>query len=186
MPSTPQTVGPYEFQGCYHEATSGGRAIGEVNGTPSTKSVDGCEDFCNNAAGGPYTYFAVEYYGECYCGNSLNPSSQPGATTCNTLCDGNQLQYCGGAAVLGLYKRNAAASSLSSSSTAVAGTSASSTYSPTTTITSCVSTVQRCLATHTECIGVATQTNCLATITETQCLATVTRTSTVSVTITAA
>ncbi|KAF2185196.1 WSC-domain-containing protein, partial [Zopfia rhizophila CBS 207.26] len=45
----------------------------------------------------------VEYYGECYFGNSLDSSAQEG-TGCDSRCGGNFSQSCGGSGRMNLYK----------------------------------------------------------------------------------
>jgi hypothetical protein len=55
-----QTVGPYTFQGCYTEAT-GQRALSAASFFDYTAmTLEECANDCNG-----YTYFGVEYGGEC-------------------------------------------------------------------------------------------------------------------------
>ena len=124
-PSTvPLTSGPYAFVGCYSEATNGRALSGTANLT--AKSVDNCASFC--AANGPYTYFGVEYFGECYCGNSLGAGSVP-STGCTFACSANQTQVCGGSNVLDLYKLSSSTNTTSTASvTSIASISTSSTF----------------------------------------------------------
>jgi hypothetical protein len=64
-----------------------------------TMTVEICAAFCAS-----YPYFGVEYSGECYCGIGLQGGSVLSTTaSCDMLCDGNQLEYCGGPNRLDVY-----------------------------------------------------------------------------------
>ncbi|KAI4115242.1 MAG: hypothetical protein LQ345_004126 [Seirophora villosa] len=106
-PMTVQSVPGYGYLGCYSEV-AGGRALTDLaNPIAGDKvSVDACGVACS-----AYTYFGVEYSGECYCGNSINTGSapvagtDPASTQCNMLCNANKNQYCGGPDRLNMYKK---------------------------------------------------------------------------------
>ena len=100
-PSNPQTVGKYAFQGCYSEATGKRALTGAAFFSYTLMTIEMCATNCQ-----AYTYFGVEFSGECYCGNSLNAGSVlvPKQTDCNFLCPGNKLEYCGAGDRLDLYK----------------------------------------------------------------------------------
>ena len=52
-----------------------------------------CESLCPE-----YSYFGIEYGGECYCGNKINNGSTIVADSdCNMVCDGFPSDYCGAA-----------------------------------------------------------------------------------------
>ena len=146
-PSTvPMVSGPYSFVGCYSEATNGRALSADANLT--AKSVDNCESYCYNAVNGPYTYFGVEYFGECYCGNSLGTGSVP-STGCTFACGANSTQICGGSNVMDLYeltskiKANTSTSIVSSVTSSTIMTTAISTTMSTssTTVSATPSTV---------------------------------------------
>ncbi|KAF3933048.1 hypothetical protein ABW20_dc0107123 [Dactylellina cionopaga] len=61
---------------------------------------------CKELSAG-YRYAALEYYGECFWGNSINPdtNSQP-SNGCNTPCTGNNAQMCGGSGQMSLYENS--------------------------------------------------------------------------------
>ncbi|KAH8590515.1 WSC domain-containing protein [Bisporella sp. PMI_857] len=93
-------VGSYSFQGCYTESTTG-RAL---SGASFYDYVGMTLEICaaNCAA---FTYFGVEYGGECYCGNSLNAGSIPASLAdCSFTCPGNPDEYCGAGNRLELYR----------------------------------------------------------------------------------
>jgi hypothetical protein len=70
-----------------------------------------------------YAFAGVEYGGECYCGNSIANGGAP-ATGCTMLCNGNNMEMCGGGNRLNVYSNQPVVSS--SSSVVVAITSSSS------------------------------------------------------------
>lgn len=139
-PMGPITVGNFSvwsYLGCYSEATNMRALSDNQNPIPAASvSVEAC-----GAACAAYGYFGVEYSGECFCGNTINPGSAlvPGLTVadtgCNMLCKANATEYCGGGNRLNMYKHNAAVVSTTvtpsatsfSNATAVATTTASPT-----------------------------------------------------------
>ncbi|KAL8920259.1 MAG: hypothetical protein Q9172_004572 [Xanthocarpia lactea] len=126
-PITVQSVPGYGYLGCYSEGT-GGRALTDLqNPIPANQvSVENCGIACAQ-----YTYFGVEYSGECYCGNTIQAGSAlvagstPSITQCNMVCNADKNTYCGGPNRLNMYKKGAAASSSRSSTTS---TTSSSTF----------------------------------------------------------
>ena len=51
-----------------------------------------------------WTYWGVEYGGECYCGNSFAAGSVTAPDSdCSFLCPGNSLEYCGAGNRLSTY-----------------------------------------------------------------------------------
>ncbi|KUJ22208.1 uncharacterized protein LY89DRAFT_729673 [Mollisia scopiformis] len=118
-----QTVGAYSFQGCYTEGT-GVRALSAASFYNYTgMTTEQCMTDCTG-----YTYFGVEYGGECYCGNTLASSSTLAALSdCSFICPGNSYEYCGAGNRLELYELSTAASS--SSSSLVSSTTASTVVS---------------------------------------------------------
>ena len=98
--TVPMVAGAYTFVGCYSESTGNARALTGASNF-SSKSVDNCAAFCT--ANGATKFFGIEYYGQCFCGNSLDSTSVP-STGCNYPCDLNSTQVCGGNGVLDLYE----------------------------------------------------------------------------------
>ncbi|MCJ1313928.1 hypothetical protein MMC25_007608 [Agyrium rufum] len=59
-------------------------------------------DFC--IQNGQTTFFGVEYYGECFCGDSLAPTATVAdSSLCSFPCDQNRTQICGGQNQLDIY-----------------------------------------------------------------------------------
>ncbi|KAL8832686.1 MAG: hypothetical protein Q9170_004784 [Blastenia crenularia] len=129
-PVTVQSVPGYGYLGCYSEVPNGRALVDLQNPIASSKvSVEACGIACSQ-----YTYFAVEYSGECYCGNTIQAGStlvagnDPSTTQCNMLCNANKQEYCGGPSRLNMYKKGIATTS-SSSATSTASSKTSSTVS---------------------------------------------------------
>ncbi|KAI9716656.1 MAG: hypothetical protein M1812_005194 [Candelaria pacifica] len=103
------TVPGWNIVGCYSEGTNGRALTGKAPAAPATGlTAESCAAGC---AG--FTYFGVEYGGECYCGNTLSAGSAPVAgvpavSGCNVVCNGNKTEYCGGGNRLNLYQTNGA------------------------------------------------------------------------------
>jgi hypothetical protein len=107
VPSAPGSNGQnYVSQGCYTELSSG-RALSGGSTTSASMTVESCVTYCS---GKGFSFAGVEYAGECYCANSLSSASVLASdpTTCNMLCKGNALEYCGGPSRLNLYKSTTA------------------------------------------------------------------------------
>jgi hypothetical protein len=101
----PASVGSFKAQGCYTEASNNVRALNQKSMTSSKMTVEMCITFCSSNG---YTLAGVEYSNQCYCGNSLGAGSLPASdrTTCNMLCSGNPLQFCGGPSRLNIYSKS--------------------------------------------------------------------------------
>lgn len=101
----------YRYSGCYND-TAASRSLSGSYTYSGSMTVEACATFCNGA-----TYFGVEYYQECYCGNTLavDSTKQP-VTDCSFACAGNSSEFCGGSSRLNLYELDSSIVSTSSSS----------------------------------------------------------------------
>ncbi|OIW32843.1 WSC-domain-containing protein, partial [Coniochaeta ligniaria NRRL 30616] len=105
--STSASVGLWNYQGCFTEATSG-RALsskqlyGSSSSATGNMNLDTCASFCFDNG---YAMFGVEYGQQCYCGNSLNAGSvwATNQDDCSTKCPGNSTQFCGAGKRLNVY-----------------------------------------------------------------------------------
>lgn len=93
------TIPGYQYVGCYND-TAAARSLSGTYTYSNDMTVEACATFCNGA-----TYFGVEYYDECYCGETLAADSakQPVAD-CSYPCSGNKSEFCGGSNRLDLYQ----------------------------------------------------------------------------------
>ncbi|KUJ09774.1 WSC-domain-containing protein [Mollisia scopiformis] len=99
--TTTQTLSTYSTLGCYTEP-SDSRALTSLTVVDDTMTVEQCGTVCGSHG---YSMFGVEYYDECYCGNSLKPGSVPAPSTdCKYACKGNSSELCGGDWRLNLYQ----------------------------------------------------------------------------------
>ncbi|KAL8339065.1 hypothetical protein RB598_007400 [Gaeumannomyces tritici] len=141
-------VNGYKYIGCYSE-TPGGRSLSSGN-TGDVRTVAGCVSTCK-AKG--FKYIALQYFGECWCGNNEFTQS-PGVglvadSQCNSLCRDNQTEYCGAGARNQVYQLETTLPISNSSSTSASSTSSSSTASSATTSTSSSSTALSTTSTDT-------------------------------------
>ncbi|EPE35609.1 Heme-dependent peroxidase [Glarea lozoyensis ATCC 20868] len=99
-PTHPSTIPPYTFQGCYTEPPNTRALSQKITFDYPAMTLDKCAASC---AG--YVFWGVEYGGECYCGNTLSPGSNPAPDSdCNFICPGDKSQYCGAGNRLSLYR----------------------------------------------------------------------------------
>lgn len=130
-PITVQNLAGYSYLGCYSEATAGRALTGFANPIPgNTVTVEACAKGCAQ-----FTYFGVEYSGECYCGNTLAQGSAlvagntPAVTQCDMTCNGNSTEFCGGPNRLNMYQK--AGTSVTSTISATGSTAMTSSISST-------------------------------------------------------
>ena len=108
-PTTLQASGNWTYIGCYTEGTTGRALTGLANPVPAANNTVGS---CTAACQG-FSYAAVEFSGECYCGNSITNGatvapggSSPSSNGCSNTCTGDPTTYCGGASRLNIYHTN--------------------------------------------------------------------------------
>ncbi|OAP63261.1 hypothetical protein AYL99_02488 [Fonsecaea erecta] len=122
------SVGYFQYVDCHTEIT--GRALTGKAIVSNDMTVQNCAGNCTG-----FTYFAVEYGQECYCGNGLGSGSVTATDgRCSMTCAGNSSTICGGPNGLTLYQYVMPSSSSSASSRTITAsstfvTSASSTSS---------------------------------------------------------
>ncbi|HEV7670870.1 MAG TPA: WSC domain-containing protein [Thermoanaerobaculia bacterium] len=77
------------YLGCYTDATT--RAL-PVQMPGASNTIESCKAAAYNAG---YKYAGLQYYGQCYAGNTLG-YALVADSECNTACTGNPAQTCGG------------------------------------------------------------------------------------------
>jgi hypothetical protein len=98
-PAIKAKIGAYSYYGCQTEGTNIRALTGAVYYNYAAMTLEMCATDC---AG--FTYWGVEYGGECYCGNSWNTGSvNASASDCSFLCPGNDLEFCGAGNRLSSY-----------------------------------------------------------------------------------
>ncbi|MCJ1283763.1 hypothetical protein MMC26_003094 [Xylographa opegraphella] len=98
--TTVPTAPPYVHLACYVDNLYG-RLLSAAE-DDSTGSIELCASYCLGAAGGPYAYFGMEYYSQCFCGNAYNASA-PVSTGCSFPCSGDGAEICGGSDAVDIY-----------------------------------------------------------------------------------
>ncbi len=107
-----EILGSYTYQGCYTEATKARALAGASFYNYTAMTLEMCA-----SSRSAFTYWGVEYGGECYCGNTVNPTSVLAANQqdCSFTCPGDQYEYCGAGNRLEMYKLTSVSSSAGSS-----------------------------------------------------------------------
>ncbi|KAG4437093.1 hypothetical protein IFR05_007427 [Cadophora sp. M221] len=134
--SVPPSTPSWYADGCWTDQVGGRALMNQQYGDASIMTVDLCMSKCANAG---YPIAGLEYYSECYCDLQVRNGNARAtdATTCNTPCQGNATQQCGGPNRLSLFRYGISASpGATSSSVPSASTSVSPTGSGATTTTS--------------------------------------------------
>lgn len=99
-PEQPPAAGNFALLGCQTEV-SVTRALSGASTAADNMTNEVCAAFCKD-----YEYFGTEYGRECYCGNTLAAASTVAPKAeCNMLCGGNNIEYCGSANRLSVYKK---------------------------------------------------------------------------------
>ncbi|KAI1391221.1 heme peroxidase [Hypoxylon trugodes] len=99
-----QDLGEYLLVGCQKESTVVGiRALSGASFAYDNMTLESCMKNCTD-----YVYWGTEYGRECFCGNSLDSTSESAnLTDCNMVCGGDSTEYCGDSNRLELYSTTA-------------------------------------------------------------------------------
>ncbi|EAA26914.2 hypothetical protein GE21DRAFT_4313 [Neurospora crassa] len=91
---------PFIYSGCYAD-TGNPHALSlrsQLNQQDMT--IEKCVSVCK---GNGFRYAGLEYYGVCYCGNTVS-GQQIDEEQCNYPCTGNSSQVCGGTDIISVYQ----------------------------------------------------------------------------------
>jgi hypothetical protein len=91
-PTIKQKVGTsWTYYGCQTEATSSRALSSKTFIDYTSMTLESCATNCQG-----YSYFGVEYAGECYCGNTFQAGSIPALNSdCSMVCPGDGGEFCG-------------------------------------------------------------------------------------------
>ena len=147
LPPPPPLPASWEALGCFYDPITP-RTLSNKQSIPGNNvTVASCLAACND-----FTYAGLEFGSECYCGNSLDATSQAPDTDCNIPCAGDSSSLCGSNARLNVFNHTTAGSppqaitiipsstfttsttTTTKPTTSSASTSSSSKTSPTTTV----------------------------------------------------
>jgi len=100
----------WDYAGCYQDAIWNNTGPGPEGRTLVGISINWYGDWnmtnelCADACAG-YQYFGTEFHSQCFCGNKINPQANLSSeNNCNTPCDGNLDEICGGAWNMSIYQ----------------------------------------------------------------------------------
>ncbi|CAH1796230.1 unnamed protein product, partial [Owenia fusiformis] len=82
------------FLGCFYDKKTRDLAGGFL--TDSSMTVELCLQYCNEKG---YMYAGLQYWKECYCGNTFGRYGASPQSECKFKCSGNNAQTCGGLSI---------------------------------------------------------------------------------------
>lgn len=98
---TPTPSNGWAYLGCYVDALTPRTLPYGAPAIASGMTVEGCEQEC---AAQSYTFAGVEYGNECWCGNTIPPTTAS-ASDCNMSCKGNSAEMCGAGGRFNVYQK---------------------------------------------------------------------------------
>ncbi|KAK1227045.1 Cell wall integrity and stress response component 2 [Marasmius sp. AFHP31] len=98
-PETVAHCGPWNHKGCFVDTPQ--RTLPTQLDVWGNNTVEFCIDQCDRKG---FTYAAVEYGDQCFCGNTFDPST-PHSTGCNMTCAANPNEICGGTYASNVYEK---------------------------------------------------------------------------------
>ncbi|KAI0018314.1 putative glyoxal oxidase [Xylariomycetidae sp. FL0641] len=93
--NTPGFPNGWVAQGCWHDGPNGRVLPWQQEPEDNTMTQQKCAQLCFSQG---YNVSGTEYYDQCFCGNAMYNGGAPAQdqTQCNTPCDGDHTQMCGG------------------------------------------------------------------------------------------
>ncbi|MCJ1352419.1 MAG: hypothetical protein MMC33_002403 [Icmadophila ericetorum] len=100
-PLPPCTVpfAPFDFVGCFTDDGNHDTLPFATNLNFYNMTIELCIATCK---GNDFRYAGLEYYGQCYCGDSVS-GSQVDDGQCTYACSGNSSETCGGSSLIDVY-----------------------------------------------------------------------------------
>jgi hypothetical protein len=90
---------PFVYSGCFQEASNTQILPYRSPASSDGMTVEKCVAECK---GNGYRYAGLVYYGNCYCGQTVN-GQETEESQCNLPCNGNSTQTCGGNSIFSVY-----------------------------------------------------------------------------------
>ncbi|KAL0953187.1 hypothetical protein HGRIS_004442 [Hohenbuehelia grisea] len=100
----------WNYQGCYTDNVVNRtlQTLVRINGGATLQTcVAACTSNEYAIAGYGYTYAALEYADECWCGNSIGGASLRPEKECRMACTADKQEFCGGRVRMNLYRNRA-------------------------------------------------------------------------------
>ncbi|CCC05915.1 unnamed protein product [Sordaria macrospora k-hell] len=91
---------PFIYSGCYADTGNPHALSLRSQLDQQNMTIEKCVSVCK---GNGFRYAGLEYYGVCYCGNTVN-GQQLDESQCNYPCTGNSSQTCGGSDIISIYQ----------------------------------------------------------------------------------
>ncbi|XP_062504844.1 uncharacterized protein LOC134181591 [Corticium candelabrum] len=95
LANTPE---PSVYLGCFEDSAD--RHFKYQAPSSNTMTPDMCKDLCYQKG---YSYYALQYYRECFCDNNFKGYARKSEGDCNTPCDGDKNTVCGGGWRMNVY-----------------------------------------------------------------------------------
>ncbi|KAK3505006.1 WSC domain-containing protein [Neurospora crassa] len=91
---------PFIYSGCYADTGNPHALSLRSQLDQQDMTIEKCVSVCK---GNGFRYAGLEYYGVCYCGNTVS-GQQTDEEQCNYPCTGNSSQVCGGTDIISVYQ----------------------------------------------------------------------------------
>ncbi|KAK3950414.1 WSC domain-containing protein [Pseudoneurospora amorphoporcata] len=91
---------PFIYSGCYADTGNPHALSLRSQLDQQNMTIEKCVSVCK---GNGFRYAGLEYYGVCYCGNTVN-GQQLAEASCNYPCTSNSSQVCGGTDIISIYQ----------------------------------------------------------------------------------
>jgi len=92
---------PFVYTGCFEDLHSPNALTYRSSQNTQNMTVEKCVAECK---GNGFRYAGLEYYGECYCGATVNGKQASSPSQCSFACTGNSSQVCGGNDRISVYQ----------------------------------------------------------------------------------
>lgn len=100
LPPCVDAFQPFIYSGCYADTGNPHALSLRSQLDQQNMTIEKCVSVCK---GNGFRYAGLEYYGVCYCGNTVN-GQQLDEEQCNYPCTGNSSQTCGGTDIISIYQ----------------------------------------------------------------------------------
>lgn len=100
LPPCTSPFQPFVYAGCFKDPSSPPALTFRSSLSTQNMTIEICVAECK---GNDYRYAGLEYYGECFCGQTVN-GPQLAESQCTFPCSGNQSEICGGNDILSVYQ----------------------------------------------------------------------------------
>jgi hypothetical protein len=99
LPPCLSSFKPFVYSGCFQDGSPNTLSF-RSDADAQNMTVQGCMAECK---GNGFRYAGLEYYGVCFCGNSVS-GAQLDESKCSFPCSGNKSEVCGGDNTLSVYQ----------------------------------------------------------------------------------